>query len=135
MLCFLLLKNIQSQLKTVQPQLETLRRNGNNKSCIHTKSQLALWQFSIGKSDNLGFFWKLFAAIANAAQLFQMLWAKIDVCNLKSIRPNSKSIGAEKSDCEKWLQLLQALYNCPSNITFHSIGNVIIPLIFFRGVG
>jgi len=30
-----------------------------------------------------------------------MLWAKIDVCNLKSIRPNSKSIGAEKSDCEK----------------------------------
>ena len=30
-----------------------------------------------------------------------MLWAKIDVCNLKSIRPNLKSIGAEKSDSQK----------------------------------
>ena len=71
-------------------------------SCIHTKSQLALVQFSIGtKIDNLGIFWKLFAAIANAAQLLQMLWTKIDVCNLKSIRPNLKSIGAEKSYSEK----------------------------------
>ena len=32
-------------------------------------------------------FWKLFEAIANAAQLLQMPWTKINVCNLKSIRP------------------------------------------------
>ena len=32
--------------------------------------------------------------------LLQMLWTKIDVCHLKSIRPNLKSIGAEKSDSE-----------------------------------
>ena len=70
-------------------------------SCIHTKSQLALLQFSIGKSDNLGIFWKLFVAIANAAHLLQMLWTKIDVCNLKSIRPNLKSMGAKKSDSQK----------------------------------
>jgi len=51
----------------------------------------------------LGIFLKLFVAIANAAQLLQMLWAKIDVCSLKSIRPNLKSIGAEKSDSENYL--------------------------------
>ena len=70
-------------------------------SCIHTKSQLVPLQFSIGKSDHLGIFWKLFVAIANEPHLLQMLWTKVDVCNLKSIRPNLKSIGAEKSDCEK----------------------------------
>jgi hypothetical protein len=32
-----------------------------------------------------------------------MLWTKIDVCSLKSIRPNLKSIGAEKSDSENYL--------------------------------
>ena len=83
---FLLLKRMQSQLKTIHSQLKSLRKKVIKKSCIHTKSQLALWQFSIGKSDNLGIFWKLCAAIANAAQLLQMLWTKIDVCNWKSIR-------------------------------------------------
>ena len=72
-------------------------------SCIHTKSQLAPLQFSIGKFDNLGIFWKLFVAIANQPHLLQMLWTKVDVCNLKSIRPNLKSIGAEKSDSENYL--------------------------------
>jgi len=61
----------------------------------------------------LGIFRKLFAAIANAAQLLQMLWTKINVCNLKSIRLNLKSIGAEKSDSENYLQQLQAFYYCP----------------------
>jgi hypothetical protein len=32
-----------------------------------------------------------------------MLWAKIDVCKLKSIRPKLKSIGAEKSDSGNYL--------------------------------
>ena len=72
-------------------------------SCIHTKSQLAPLQFSIGNSDNLGIFGTLFVAIANEPYLLQMLWAKVDVCNLKSIRPNLKSIGAEKSDSENYL--------------------------------
>ena len=60
MLCFLLLKSMQSQFKTIQPQLKTLRRKkGKNTaelqlvlsffSCIHTKSQLTLVQFSIGQ--------------------------------------------------------------------------------------
>ena len=30
LLCFLLLKNMQSQLKTIQPQLKTLRKKGKN---------------------------------------------------------------------------------------------------------
>ena len=104
---------MQSQLKTIQPQLKTLRKKGNKYSwivtgsdffsCIHTKSQLAPLQFSIGKSDNLVIFWKLFVAIANEPHLLQMLWTKIDVCSLKSIRPNLKSIGAEKSDSENYL--------------------------------
>jgi hypothetical protein len=32
-----------------------------------------------------------------------MLGTKTNVCNLKSIRLNSKSIGAEKSDSENYL--------------------------------
>ena len=44
---------MQSQFKTIQPQLKT---TGSDFSCIHTKSQLVPLQFSIGKSDNLGIF-------------------------------------------------------------------------------
>jgi len=62
-----------------------------------------LYNLVLEKSNNLGIFSKLFPAIANAAQLLQMLWTKIDVCNLKSIRPNLKSIGAEKSDSENYV--------------------------------
>jgi hypothetical protein len=32
-----------------------------------------------------------------------MLWTRVDVCNLISIRPNLKSIGAEKSDSENYM--------------------------------
>jgi hypothetical protein len=32
-----------------------------------------------------------------------MLWTKIDVCNLKAIRPNLTSMGAEKSDSDNYL--------------------------------
>ena len=104
---------MQSQFKTIQPQLKNTKEEGKKYSwtatgsdffsCIHTKSQLVPLQFSIGKSDNLGIFWKLFVAIANEPHLLQMLWTKVDVCNLKSIRPNLKSIGAEKSDSENYL--------------------------------
>ena len=43
-----------------------------------------------------------------------MLWTKVDVCKLKSI-------GAEKSDSENYLQLLHALYYCPSHIISYNI--------------
>ena len=44
-----------------------------------------------------------FVAIANEPHLLQMLWTKVDACNLKAIRPNLKSIGAEISDSENYL--------------------------------
>ena len=55
-----------------------------------------------------------------------MLWTKIDVCNLKSIRPNLKSIGAEKSDSENYLYVLHARYYCPTLIPIMYNNNIYI---------
>ena len=86
---------------------------------INTKSQLATLWCSIGKSNNFGIFLKIICSYCKCPTIILHMPSKhVIFYNLELIRANWDLVWVEKSTSGFFLQLLHALYYCPSNITW-----------------
>ena len=75
---------------------------------------------------NLLFFCRLFAAIVNARLWLQMLLNRVMFSELRTIKVQFKKVVAQSHTSQKYLLLLQTLYNWSSNISGGNLQTVTV---------